>query len=237
MQKYILVTGGTKGMGRAIIEKFAAEGFHIITCSRNENELAKLKLSIQQQYTFSKVFYRAADLSDSLARQSFLDYVRSLKVRIDILVNNTGVFLPGQIHQEPDTVLQHMIETNLYSAYFVTKALVGDMIRHRSGHIFNMCSTASITPYINGGSYCISKYALYGMTKVLREELKEHNVKVTAVLPGATLTASWEGVDLPPSRFIRPDDVANAIFATYQLSDNTVVEEILIRPQLGDIES
>lgn len=130
-----------------------------------------------------------------------------------------------------------MIETNLYSAYFVTKAFVGDMIRRRSGHIFTMCSTASITPYINGGSYCISKYALYGMTKVLREELKKHNVKVTAVLPGATLTASWEGVDLPTSRFIRPEDVANAIFATYQLSENAVVEEILIRPQLGDIES
>jgi short-subunit dehydrogenase len=237
MQKYILVTGGTKGMGRAIIQKFAAEGFHIITCSRHEVELAKLQLDIQQQYTFSKVFYRAADLSDPLALQGFLDYVKSLKVRIDVLVNNTGVFLPGQIHQEPDTVLKYMIETNLYSAYYVTKALVGDMIKRRGGHIFNMCSTASITPYINGGSYCISKYALYGMTKVLREELKEHHVKVTAVLPGATLTASWEGVDLPASRFIRAEDVASAIFGTYQLSDSAVVEEILIRPQLGDIES
>lgn len=96
MQKYILVTGGTKGIGRAIIQKFAAEGFHIITCSRHEEELAKLKLDIQQQYTFSKVFYRTADLSDPLALQSFLDYVKSLKVRIDVLVNNTGVFYPAR---------------------------------------------------------------------------------------------------------------------------------------------
>ncbi len=237
MQKYILVTGGTKGIGRAVIERFAAEGFHIITCSRKESELKKLQLDLQQKYTFSKVFYQAADLSDPLALQNFLNYVHSLKVKIDVLVNNTGVFLPGKIHEEPETVLRHMIETNLYSAYFVTKSFVNDMIKRRSGHIFNMCSTASITPYTNGGSYCISKFALYGMTKVLREELKEHNVKVTAVLPGATLTASWDGVDLPPTRFIRPDDVANAMYATYQLSDSAVVEELLIRPQLGDIES
>lgn len=237
MQKYILVTGGTKGIGRAIIEKFAAEGFHIITCSRKESDLKKLKLDIQEKYTFSNVFYRAADLSDSLALQDFLRYVQSLKVKIDVLVNNTGVFLPGKIHEEPDSVLRHMIDTNLYTAYYVTKALVGDMIKRKSGHIFNMCSTASITPYTNGGSYCISKYALYGMTKVLREELKDHQVRVTAVMPGATLTASWEGVDLPASRFIKSEDVANAVFGAYQLSENAVVEELLIRPQLGDIES
>lgn len=237
MQKYILVTGGTKGIGRAIIEKFAAEGFHIITCSRKESDLKKLKLDVQQKYTFSDVHYRVADLSDPLALKDFLNYVHSLKVKIDVLVNNTGVFLPGKIHDEPDSVLKHMIETNLYTAYFVTKSLVGDMIKRKSGHIFNMCSTASITPYINGGSYCISKYALYGMTKVLREELKEHHVKVTAVLPGATLTASWEGVDLPASRFIKAEDVANAIYSAYQLSESAVVEELLIRPQLGDIES
>lgn len=237
MQKYILVTGGTKGIGRAIIEKFAADGFHIITCSRKEKDLKKLKLDLQQKYTFSNVFYRVADLSDPLGLKDFLDYVHSLKVKVDVLVNNTGVFLPGKIHQEPDSVLKYMIETNLYTAYFVTKSIVGDMIKRKSGHIFNMCSTASITPYINGGSYCISKYALYGMTKVLREELKEHNIRVTAVLPGATLTASWEGVDLPASRFIKAEDIANAVFGAYQLSESAVVEELLIRPQLGDIES
>ncbi len=98
-----------------------------------------------------------------------------------------------------------------------------------------MCSTASIIPYTNGGSYCISKFALYGMTKVLREELKEHGVRVTAVLPGATLTASWEGVDLPAERFMKPEDVAQAMFTAWSLSSQAVIEELLIRPQLGDI--
>jgi short-subunit dehydrogenase len=73
------------------------------------------------------------------------------------------------------------------------------------------------------------------MTRVLREELKEFGIRVTAVLPGATYTASWEGVDLPKDRFMKPEDVAHAIFNAHCLSKNTVVEELLLRPQLGDI--
>ncbi|MHC2990366.1 short-chain dehydrogenase [Pontibacter sp. HJ8] len=235
MQQYILVTGGTKGIGRAVIEQFAKEGFHIITCSRNEKDLQKLKLEIEQRYTFTKVLYQEADLSDKESLNNFIKYVKGLDVKIDVLVNNSGLFIPGKIYEEDDNALPFMINTNVYSTYYITKAFVTDMIRRRSGHIFNMCSTASITPYTNGGSYCISKYAVYGLTKVLREELKEHNVRVTAILPGATLTASWEGVDLPPERFMRSEDVAMAIYGAYTMSPNSVVEEVLIRPQLGDI--
>ena len=235
MQRYILVTGGTKGIGRAIIEQFAKEGFHIITCSRNEKDLQKLKLEIERDYTFTKVLYKEADLSSRDSLNAFVKYVQTLGVKVDVLVNNSGLFAPGKIHEEDDETLPFMINTNLYSAYYITKAFVGDMIKRRNGHIFNMCSTASITPYTNGGSYCISKYAIYGMTKVLREELKEHGVRVTAILPGATHTASWEGVDLPPERFMKAEDVAMAIYGAYTLSPNSVVEEILIRPQLGDI--
>jgi short-subunit dehydrogenase len=235
MQRYILVTGGTKGIGRAVVELFAKEGFHIITCSRNEKDLQKLKIEIEQAYTFSKVLYQEADLSERDSINSFIKFVQGLGITIDVLVNNSGLFIPGKISEEDNEALPFMINTNLYSAYYISKTFVKDMIRRRSGHIFTLCSTASIVPYINGGSYCISKFALYGMTKVLREETKEHNVKVTAILPGATLTASWEGVDLPPDRFMKSEDVANSIWSAYTMSENSVVEEILIRPQLGDI--
>lgn len=235
MQRYILVTGGTKGIGRAVVELFAKEGFHIITCSRNEKDLQKLKIEIEQAYTFSKVLYQEADLSNRNSIERFIKFVQGLGVTIDVLVNNSGLFVPGKISEEDDEALPFMINTNLYSAYYISKTFVKDMIKRRSGHIFTLCSTASITPYINGGSYCISKFALYGMTKVLREETKEHNVKVTAILPGATLTASWEGVDLPPERFMKSQDVANSIWSAYTMSENSVVEEILIRPQLGDL--
>jgi short-subunit dehydrogenase len=109
------------------------------------------------------------------------------------------------------------------------------MIAAKDGYIFNMCSIASIMAYPNGGSYSISKFALLGMTKVLREELKPHGIRVTAIMPGATLTASWEGVDLPAERFMKPEDVAETIYTAYALSKQSVVEEILIRPQLGDL--
>jgi short-subunit dehydrogenase len=105
----------------------------------------------------------------------------------------------------------------------------------RRGHIFNMCSVASLFAYPNGGSYSITKFALLGFTKVLREELKPYGVRVTSVMPGATLTASWQGTDLPDERFMRVEDVAETIYAAYSLSQQSVVEEIVLRPQLGDI--
>jgi short-subunit dehydrogenase len=109
------------------------------------------------------------------------------------------------------------------------------MKARRQGHVFNICSIASIKAYPNGGSYAISKFALLGFTKVLREELKEDGIRVTAVLPGATRTSSWDAVPLPEERFMKPEDVADAVFGAYSLSPRSVVEEVLIRPQLGDI--
>src|SRR6187551_1859801 len=94
----------------------------------------------------------------------------------------------------------------------------------RSGHIFNMCSIASIMAYPNGGSYTISKFAMLGFSKVLREELKPWGIRVSAILPGATFTASWEGVDLPEDRLMKPEDVADAVYGAYALSGRSVVE-------------
>lgn len=235
MNKWLVVTGGTKGIGKAIVEKFASKGFNIITCARNIKELKQLTTELHQKYPAIEIQTFKADLSVRKEIKDFLTFIKEQKINIEILVNNTGTYIPGQIHKEKEGVLEQMIETNLYSAYHITRGIVSGMIKKKQGYIFNICSTASIMPYVNGGSYCISKYALYGMTKVLREELKEYNVKVTAVLPGATKTASWEGVDLPNERFIKPEDVAESIFSIYRLSPNTDVEEILIRPQLGDI--
>ena len=102
-------------------------------------------------------------------------------------------------------------------------------------HIFNMCSIASITAYPNGGSYGISKFALLGYTKVLRQELKEQNIKVTAIMPGATWSDSWAGVELPYERLMEAKDIAESVWAAYNLGKSAVVEEIVIRPQLGDL--
>lgn len=235
MNKLALITGGTKGIGKALVEKFASEGFDILTCARNEADLETLKSSILKFNKNVAVSTCVADLSAKNGREVFLKTYASLNRTADVLINNAGVFVLGQIHNEPEGVLENQIQTNLMSAYDISRGIVPGMIAKKKGTIFNICSTASIIPYVTGGSYCISKFALLGMTKVLREEMKEHNIRVTAVLPGATLTASWEGVDLPKERFMKPEDVANSIYGIYDLSDQTVVEELLLRPQLGDI--
>lgn len=224
MHPLVIVTGGSKGIGRAIVDKFVAEGFEAIVCARSVDGVRGAGL-----------FPFAADLSTRDGINALVNYTRSLNRSVDVLVNNTGVFQPGQLHNEAEGTFEQLMTTNVASAYHLTRGLVGDMMTRRQGHIFMMCSTASITPYTNGGSYCISKFALLGMSRVLREELKSHGVKVTAILPGATLTASWAGTDLPEDRFMKPEDVANSAWAAYTLSKSAVVEEILIRPQLGDI--
>ncbi len=234
MNKLVVVTGGTQGIGRAILIRFAAAGFDVITCARKAPALKQLQDEIEKTYAV-KVLTLVADMADRGQVTMFTDYVVRLGRPVDVLVNNAGYFVPGQVTEEPAGTLENMIEANVYSAYYTTRGLIGMMKARKSGHIFNMCSIASIKAYPNGGSYAISKFALLGFTKVLREELKEFGIRVTAVLPGATKTASWAGSTLPDSRFMKPEDVAEAIFAAFSLSPHSVVEELLIRPQLGDI--
>lgn len=234
MNKLIVVTGGSKGIGRAIIERFAREGFDVATCSRKKSDLMELKAHVESVFRVN-AYTVEADVTDKKQVQGFTDFINQLDRPIDVLVNNAGYFEPGQITEEADGVLERMIHSNLYSSYNTTRGLVGSMKSRKWGHIFTICSIASIKAYPNGGSYAISKFALLGFTKVLREELKEFGIRVTAVLPGATKTSSWSETDLPDSRFMKPEDVAESVYGAYSLSRNTVVEEILIRPQLGDI--
>lgn len=235
MNKLIVVTGGTKGIGRSIIEKFAAQGFDIATCSRDGIQLQKLKADIKKNYPSAEVFVKESDLSDKKQVQMFCEFVLGLKRSVDVLVNNAGYFIGGELVSEADNTLETMINANLYSAYNTTRGLVGPMIEKKAGHIFNMCSIASFMAYPNGGSYAISKFALLGFSKCLRAELKESGIRVTAVMPGATLTESWAGTNLPDERFMKPEDIADTVFSVYALSGRSVVEEIIIRPQLGDL--
>jgi short-subunit dehydrogenase len=229
-----VITGGSRGIGRALVDRFAEAGFEVATCARNATDLGNLKAETEREY-ITTIHTFQADLSQKSEVKAFADFVIQLKKPVAVLINNTGFFLPGAVTTEAEGNLEMMIQTNLYSAYYLTRTLVPTMIAQQAGHIFNICSIASLIAYPNGGSYSISKFALYGMSKVLREELKPHHIRVTAILPGATLTDSWAGVDLPAERFMKSEDIAEIVYATYQLSKNTVVEDIILRPQLGDI--
>lgn len=235
MSKLIVVTGATKGIGRAVAERFAQAGFDVAVCARNHQGLEKFKAGFLQRFPSQKVYTMAADMADKKQVEAFAAFVKQTGRAVDVLVNNAGYFIPGSITSEKDGTLEAMMNANLFSAYYMTRTLVDTMIARKAGHIFNMCSIASVQAYASGGSYAITKFALLGFSKCLREELKPANIRVTSILPGATRTASWDGVEIPDERFIPAEDVAETVFAAYSLSVRSVVEEILIRPQLGDI--
>lgn len=231
----IVVTGASKGIGKAIAEKFATTGSNIFICSRNETDLTKAAKDIGRNNDGVSIHHFASDLSTKDGVTSFGNWLLSKHIAIDILVNNAGLFLPGNVYDEQEGTLEKMIGVNLYSAYHLTRMLLPSMMKNKKGHIFNMCSIASLKAYNNGGSYSISKFALMGFSKNLREEMKPYNVKVTAVYPGAVYTASWEGSGVKRERILEVNDIAELVVATSRLSPQACVEDLVIRPQLGDM--
>lgn len=230
-----VITGATKGIGRAIAENLAAAGYDLAVCARNAASLEAMKADFAKKFPKITILTQVTDVRDKNQLIAFATKITNCWSMVDILVNNAGVFTPGSIHQEPDGLFEQLMETNLYSAYYLTRALIPLMLKQKRGHIFNMCSIASLKAYPNGGSYTISKFALLGFSKVLREELQTKGIKVTAILPGATWTDSWAGVTLPESRLMQAQDIAKALLAATQLSPSAVIEEIVMRPQLGDL--
>ncbi|WP_439505073.1 SDR family oxidoreductase [Sediminibacterium sp.] len=230
----IVVTGASKGIGKAIAEKFATEGNTLLLCSRGEKSLYDTVNELQTAYPNSIIKGMSCDMSNKEEVLAFAQWCLKYGTP-DILVNNAGQFIAGSIHDEAEGILEEMIQTNLYSAYYLTRALLPTMIQKGAGHIFNICSIASLNAYANGGSYSISKFALLGFSKNLREELKPMGIKVTSVMPGATLSASWGGFEIDPNRIMEVNDVAEMIVAASKLSPMAVVEDIVMRPQLGDL--
>jgi short-subunit dehydrogenase len=230
----VIITGASKGLGKAIAEKFAAAGNTLLLCSRNEEILSATQQELLQKFPHCSIKIMSIDISKKENAIAFGKFCLQYGVP-DILINNAGSFLPGSIYEEKDGTFEHMLETNLHSAYHLTRTVLPTMMHAKQGHIFNMCSIASVAAYNNGGSYSISKFALLGLTKNLRAELRSYNIKVTAVIPGAVYTDSWSGSGINPERIMHVDDVANMVYAASLLSPQACVEEILLRPQLGDL--
>ena len=230
----IVITGGSKGMGKAVAEKFLSAKNNISICARNSRELEITAKQLSDKYG-QEVKYFATDLSEKENVLKFAAWVLEQNNDIDVLLNNAGHFIPGSVYNEEEGTLRKMIDIHLFGAYHLTRALLPSMMKKRSGHIFNMSSIAALSAYRNGGSYSISKFALMGFSKNLREEMKPFNIKVTTVYPGAVYTSSWEGADVLPERVMEVDDIASMIYAASLLSPQACVEDIVIRPVLGDL--
>ncbi|MBO9620376.1 MAG: SDR family oxidoreductase [Niabella sp.] len=230
----VLITGASQGLGYAIAEIFAKKGNRILLSARNEVRLYHALETLQTHYPETDFSAKAFDLSIKEEAIALGTWALAFGAP-DVLVNNAGLFEPGNISNEADGALESQLAVNLYSAYHLTRALLPAMKERRQGFIFNMCSIAGLRAYPNGGSYSISKFALNGFSQNLREELKPFGIKVAAIFPGAVKTASWGDFDNSKQRIMEAADVAKLIETATQLSAGACVEDIILRPQLGDL--
>lgn len=233
--KNVLITGATKGIGRAVALAFAKIGVNLAICARNNDDLLAFKKELFAINPAVKVFTSATDCS---IKQQLLEFAIAAEKElgfISIIVNNVGVYEFSGILYDADGTFDKQISTNLMPAYELYRYFGKAMVAAHEGHIFNICSLASLNPIAEAGSYSVTKYALLGLTKVMRLEMQPHGVKVTAVIPGWTLTSSWEGQQVDKDKMVLPGDIASAIINIYKMSPGANVDELIIKPVNGQI--
>lgn len=233
--RYAIITGATQGIGKAIAEKLLSQGLNIAICARSAEGLKVAAADWKERYPQASVLTYTADLAIKEDVAAFAIHVLANFPHIDVLVNNAGLYYPGTLAGEPDGQLESLMAVNLYSAYNLTRHILPAMKKKSGGHIFNMCSVASLRAYPNGGAYSITKYALLGFSDNLRLELMPDNIKVTSVCPGATYSRSWESSGIDPARIMESNDIAEMVWAAYSLSGKANVDNIIMRPLKGDL--
>lgn len=233
--KNALITAATKGIGRAIAIALAKEGVNVAVCARGEKDLADLKAELNSINPNIKIFTAATDVSIKAQILKFAADAEKELGAINIIVNNAGIYEPYSILDDGEDVFQKSINTNLAPAYELYRYFGKKMISAGEGHIFNICSVASLNPVVSAGTYSVTKFALLGLTKVMRLELQAHNVKVTAVIPGSTLTSSWDGVEVDKNAMVMPEDIASSLINIYKMSPGANVDEIIIKPVNGQV--
>jgi short-subunit dehydrogenase len=233
--KTALITGATKGMGRAIAAAFAQQGISLAINSRNAAELASFKTELLQINPAIKVFTAVADGSNKVELLQFAAAAQQELGSINIIVNNLGMYKYAKILDDENDTFEKMINTNLMPAYELYRFFGKSMIAVREGHIFNICSVASLNPVVEAGSYSITKAALLNLNNAMRLEMQDHGVKVTAVIPGSTLTDSWKGQDVDKDTMVLPEDIASAIVNIYNMSKGANVDQIIIKPAVGQL--
>jgi short-subunit dehydrogenase len=233
--KTALITGATKGMGHAIAAAFAQQGISLAINSRNAAELAAFKTELLQINPAIKVFTAVADGSNKAELLQFAAGAQQELGSINIIVNNLGMYKYAKILDDENDTFEKMINTNLMPAYELYRFFGKSMIAAREGHIFNICSVASLNPVVEAGAYSVTKAALLNLNNAMRLEMQEHGVKVTAVIPGSTLTDSWKGQDVDKDTMVLPEDIASAIVNIYNMSKGANVDQIIIKPAAGQL--
>ena len=231
----VLITGASKGMGRSVAIAFAKQGFNMAVCSRKYDELLALRDELHGIDPAIKIAIRQTDTSLRAEVKAFASFAEAELGAINVIVNNVGMYAPTSILDDDDDTFNKLMNTNLMPAYELYRYFGKKLAAAKAGHIFNICSIAAIEPVVQAGTYTVTKAALLSLTKVMKLEMQQHQVKVTAILPGSTLTDSWKGTTIPADMFVSPDDVAAAIICAYNMSAGANVDEVIIKPVSGQL--
>lgn len=229
----VLITGASQGIGRSIAITFAASTRRpLLLLARNQKNLEETQLLCKKA---------GADQVEVLACDATnIEGVLNLKIPESlpdpgIIINNAGSYLYKSLSDTSDEEFRHQMETNLFAAVHIVKRFLPDLRKLNRALIINICSVGALRGFSDSGAYSTSKHALLGYTRSLREELKKTDIAVTAINLGQTHSTSWDTSDISPERLINPTDVANLLVTISELSQRSVVEEILIQPQHGRV--
>ena len=235
MKPVVLITGASQGIGAAIAKHFAAEipGVRLALVARNAKNLAKVAAACAQRGAEAECFQ--GDVSDEGSVAAMALAVTQRFGRVDVLINNAGQFAAVPFLATKVATFDAMVAANLRSVFLVSQAFVPAMVKRGRGDVFNLGSVASFKALPGMAAYGAAKFGVLGLTRVMREELRTSGVRVCAVLPGATFSPSWQGSGVPAPRMMPAADIAAAILAAHRMNRRTVVEEIILRPQLGDL--
>jgi len=231
----VLITGASQGIGAEIARVFAREvrGVRLALVARNRAKLAAVARTCARSGAQAEVF--PCDVSGEAAVAALARAVKRRFGTVDVLINNAGKFFAAPFTQTSAADFDRMLAANLRSVFLVSKAFVPAMARRGRGDVFNMSSIAGLTAYPGGAGYTAAKFGVTGLSKVMRAELRGNGVRVCCVHPGGTFSPSWKGSGVRAGRLMPAADVARAFLDVYRLTRRTVVEEIVLRPQLGDL--
>jgi NADP-dependent 3-hydroxy acid dehydrogenase YdfG len=231
----VLITGASQGIGAAIAMVFAAEvpGVRLALVARNEKKLGVVAARCAKRGANVATF--PCDVTDEASVAAMARAVGLRFRQVDVLVNNAGRYAGAPFTEMSVGEFDALIAANLRSVFLVSRAFAPAMVARGRGDIFNMSSIAGLIAYPGGAGYTAAKFGVSGLSKVMRAELRDKGVRVCCVYPGATVSPSWKGSGVSEARMMPAEDIARAFLEIYRLSRRTVVEEIVLRPQAGDV--
>ncbi len=223
-----LVTGGSRGIGRAIALRLAALGSSVAICGRDANALQGVSAELQRRT--AHVFSHTADVTQSAEVTGLIEKTEAALGPVSILVNNAGIGLFGPAHEKSEAEWDRVLNTNLKSIFLVSRAVAPSMIRRGSGDIINISSLAGRNAFAGGGLYCASKWGVQGLSACMAEDLREHGIRVSVVCPGSVATEFSGRGPKDPSKVLTADDVAHAVAMIATQGPQSFLSEVQLRP-------